>query len=188
MIARDQQAALGLIQTDVVGGVAGGLVHRPDAEVGLDLDPGDEVTVGFDGLGDARRHVLDLLGVGVERGLGDAALAGYLETTGEDTGAVRAGVTGSLVAGVHPELAAGAIADRRRLTPVVAVGVGAGEELHVLEPEVDLVHGPLELGQRAGLVHAGVDQDYARAGGDRPRVAVRNPRPRQRQAQAPETG
>ena len=48
VVAGDQQLALGLVQDDVRGGVAGGLVDLPGAEVGLDLDPGQQVAVGLD--------------------------------------------------------------------------------------------------------------------------------------------
>ncbi len=60
--------------------------------------------------------------------------------------------------------------------------------LHVLEAQVDLVHRPLQLGQRARLVHPAVDQHDAVAGGDRPGVAVGDAGPRQWQAQPPEAG
>ena len=51
--------------------------------------------------------------------------------------------------------------DRRGLAPVVGVRVGAGQQPHMLEPEVDLIQRALELGQRSGFVHAGVDQHHA---------------------------
>ena len=55
--------------------------------------------------------------------------------------------------------------------------MGAGEQPHVVEPQADLVHRPLELRHRARLVHAGVDQHDPGAGRDRPRVAVRHAGP-----------
>ena len=58
----------------------------------------------------------------------------------------------------------------------------------MLEAQIDLLQRPLELGQRARLVHAGVDQHDPGPGGDRPRVAVRHARPRQRQPQPPQPG
>ena len=42
------------------------------------------------------------------------------------------------VVGVHPQLAAGALDDRRRLAVVVGVRVRADEQAHVLEPQADL--------------------------------------------------
>src|SRR5690606_1179002 len=56
----------------------------------------------------------------------------------------------------------------------------------VLEPQADHPHRAFELLQRPGLVHARVDQDDPVAGSDRPCVAVRDARPGQRQAQAPQ--
>ena len=46
----------------------------------------------------------------------------------------------------------------------------------------------VQMHHRAGLVHARVDEDDAAAGGQRPGVAVRHARPRQRQAQPPDAG
>ena len=43
-----------------------------------------------------------------------------------------------LVVGVHPQLAARALDDRRRLPVVVGVGVRADEQAHVLDAQVDL--------------------------------------------------
>jgi hypothetical protein len=64
----------------------------------------------------------------------------------------------------------------------------AHDEADVLEPEVDLIERPLELGKRSRLVHPGVDEDDAVACRDRPRVAMGHARPRQRQAQTPQSG
>ena len=47
VVAGDHQLALGLVEDDVRGGVAGGLVDLPGAVVGLHLDPGDELAVGL---------------------------------------------------------------------------------------------------------------------------------------------
>ena len=62
----------------------------------------------------------------------------------------RRGCAHVLLVGVHPQLAAGALDDRRRLAVVVGVGVGADEQADVLEPQADLVQRALELGERAG--------------------------------------
>ena len=48
VVAGDHQLALGLVQDDVGGRVARRLVDLPGAEVGLDLDPGQQVAVGLD--------------------------------------------------------------------------------------------------------------------------------------------
>ena len=80
----------------------------------------------------------------------------------------------------------GALADRRRLAAVVDVRVRADDEPHVLEPQPGLVERALEVGHRAGLVHPGVDEHDPVARGERPGVAVRDARPRQREPQAPD--
>ena len=53
VVAGDHQLALGLVQDDVRGRVAGRLVDLPGAEVGLHLDPGQQVAVGLDDRVDA---------------------------------------------------------------------------------------------------------------------------------------
>jgi len=68
------------------------------------------------------------------------------------------------------------------------VGVRAREQPDVLEPQVHLIERALKLGERARLVHAGVDEDDSGPGRDRPRVAVGNSGPRQRQPQSPQSG
>ena len=45
VVAGDQQAPVGLEEAHVVGGVAGGLVGDPLAQVGVDPDPGEEVAL-----------------------------------------------------------------------------------------------------------------------------------------------
>ena len=54
--------------------------------------------------------------------------------------------------------------------------------------QVDLVQRPLEVRERARLVHARVDEHDPVAGRERPRVAVRHAGPRQRQPQPPDAG
>jgi hypothetical protein len=66
------------------------------------------------------------------------------------------------------------------------VRVRADDEPDVLEAQVGLVEGELELAQRPRLVKARVDEHDAVAGGDRIGVAVRNARPRQRKPKPPE--
>jgi hypothetical protein len=90
-----------------------------------------------------------------------------------------------LVPGVQPDLAAGALGDGDGLAAVVAMRVGDDDEPHVLEAQADLVERALEVGERARLVHAGIDEHHAVSGGQRPRVAVRDARPRERQPQPP---
>ena len=87
---------------------------------------------------------------------------------------------------MHPQLAAGALDDRRREPVVVGVGVRADQQPHVLEPAADLRERALQLLERALLVDAGVDQHDAVAGLQRPRVHVGNAGPRQRQPQPPD--
>jgi hypothetical protein len=93
-----------------------------------------------------------------------------------------------LVVGVHPQLAAGAVDDVARLPVVVGVRVRADDEPDVVEAQVHLAERALEVRERAGLVHAGVEQHDAVARGDRPGVAVRDAGPGQRQAQPPHAG
>jgi hypothetical protein len=68
------------------------------------------------------------------------------------------------------------------------MGVCADDQADVLEAEVAHGQGPLQLSERAGLVHAGVKQDHSAFARDRPRVAVRNARPRERQAKTEDAG
>ena len=71
---------------------------------------------------------------------------------------------------------------------MIGVGVGAREQPDVLEPQVDLIERALEPRERARLVHAGVDEDDPGPGRDRPRVAVGDSWPGQRQPQSPQSG
>ncbi len=188
MIAGDQQPALGLEQAHVRGGVAGRLDHRPGAEVGLDRHAVDERSVGLDHARDPGRESFGALGVRRQRGLGNAALAPHLQPARERGGGI-AGRRGPVcMVRMHPQLAAGALADRRRLSPVVGVRVGAHQQPDVLEPQVDLIERTLELRHRPRLVHPGVDEHDSRPGRDRPGIAVRHSRPWQRQPQPPEAG
>jgi steroid delta-isomerase-like uncharacterized protein len=66
------------------------------------------------------------------------------------------------------------------------VGVCAGYKSDLLQAQVDLVERALELMDRTVLMHPGVDQDDPRARGDRPRIAVRDSRPGQREPQPPQ--
>ena len=52
-----------------------------------------------------------------------------------------------LVVGMHPELAAGALHDRRRLPPVIGVGMGADQQPDMFKAQVDLIQRALQLGQ-----------------------------------------
>ena len=88
--------------------------------------------------------------------------------------------------GVHPQLAARPLDDRRRLAVVVGVRVRADEEPHVVQAQVDLVERALQVRERARLVHPRVHQHHAVAGGQRPGVAVGHAGPGQGQAQAPD--
>ena len=156
-------------------------MDAPDAEVGLDVEPGQQVAIGLQRPGGERAAA-------VRRVARHPALAGDLDAA-RVRGLGIVGVGGEvLMVGVRPHLAAGAVGDRVRLAAVVGVGVGDDHELHVLDPQPDLVERALEVGERAGLVRPGVDEHDAVAGRDRPRVAVRDARPRQREPQSPEPG
>ena len=165
------------------------LVDGPGAEVGLDLDPGDELAVGLYLPRHSRRHVLDTLDERLDRRLGHAALTGYLDPARE-RGAPLAAVLvpGRLGPPVHPKFTQGPIADRCRLAPMIGMGMRAHQQADLLETQSNLVHSPLELRHRVGLVHARVDEHDPVAGRYRPGIAVRNARPRQRQAQPPQPG
>ena len=124
----------------------------------------------------------------VRRVLRHAALACDLDAA-EVGGLGIVGVGGEvLVVGVRPHLAAGAVGDRVRLAAVVGVRVGDHHELDVVQLEPHLVERALEVAERARLVRAGVDEHDPGAGRDRPRVAVRDARPRQREPQPPQPG
>ena len=93
-----------------------------------------------------------------------------------------------LVVGVHPQLAARRVDDRPRQPVVVGVRVRAHQQPHVLQAQPGLAQRQLQLGERPRLVHAGVEQHDAVARRHRPRVAVRDAGPRERQAQPPDPG
>jgi hypothetical protein len=186
VVAGDQQPALGLVEADVTGRMARRLDHLPVAEIG-----GDGVSL--------VQLTVDLQGAGLAAALPAAALDRALDGIGWDAALVRdddaplerllgvvVGVVRVVV--VHPDLAAGSAGDRGRLAAVVDVGVRADDQPHVLDLQARLVERPLEMRHRAWLVHAGVDEHDAGAGGQRPRVAVRHAGPRQRQPQAPDAG
>ena len=158
MIPGDQDPVLGLEQAHVRGRVARCLVDVPRPEVALDDDARDQRTVGLDHRGDPRRDRLVSIGVTAQRLLGHAALPSDLQPPGQRGFGIRGAHHGVGVIGVHPELAAGELADRRRLAPVVGVRVRADQQAHELQPEPDLLHRPLELSERTRLVRAGVHQ------------------------------
>ncbi len=187
VIAGDHQLALGLVQDDVRGRVAGGLVDLPGAEVRLHLDPGKEVAVGLDDRVDAGVViVLAGLAVAFEPGDRDAALPRHLEPLLERRRRVVGEQAHVLPGRVHPELATGPLDDRRRQPVVVGVGVGADQQLHVLEAEAGLAEGEVELAHPALATDAGVEEDDAAVGLDRPDVAVGHARPGKSQPQPPD--
>ena len=55
-------------------------------------------------------------------------------------------------------------------------------------PKPACAEGEVEAAQAALAADAGVEEDDAAVGGDRPDVAVRDPGPGQRQAQSPDAG
>jgi hypothetical protein len=170
----------------VRGRVAGRLEHLPVAEVAGHGDTGDQLAVDPQRSGLAGSLVATLLDPPLQRLLGHPALARDLDPPQERLVGVGGGVVG--VVRVQPDLAAGAFGDRRRLTAVVHVRMRAHHEPDVLDPQAGLVERALEMGHRARLVHAGVDEHDAVARSQCPRVAVRDARPRQRQPQTPHAG
>ena len=86
------------------------------------------------------------------------------------------------------QLAPGRLHDRRPLTAVIGVGMGAGHQAGVLEAEVAHRQRPLELLHRVRLVHAGVEEHEAAVAADRPGVAVGYARPRQGKAESVDAG
>ena len=189
VIAGDHQPALGLVQDDVGGRVARGLVHLPGAEVGLHLHPRQEIAVGHpDRVDPGLLVAVPGLAVALQRRGRHAALAGDLEPLLQCRGGIVGEQPDVLPGGMHPQLAAGALGYRGRQPVVVGVGVGADEEADVLQPEAGLGEGEVELAQPVPAADPGVEEDDAAVGGDRPGVAVRHPRPGQRQAQAPDPG
>jgi hypothetical protein len=93
-----------------------------------------------------------------------------------------------LVVGMHPQLAARSVDDVGGLAVVVGVGVRTHDQPRVLEAQVDLCERALQMRERTGLVHAGVEQDDAVARGDRPGVAMRHAGEWQRQPEPPHAG
>ena len=155
VVAGDQQPALGLVQADVRGRVAGRLDHVPVAEVGLDRDAVDA--------GRGRRAAGPTWPSPCSRRCSAQRRSGSSGTplwraTSSAPRERRVGILGAgvqvLVARVHPELAAGALGDRARLAAVVDVRVRADEQADVLEPQADLLERALEVRHRARLVHA----------------------------------
>ena len=100
----------------------------------------------------------------------------------------RVGILGHaahvLVVGVHPQLAAGALDDRRGLSVVVGVGVRADHQAPCSSRRSHIASARSRLRERVGLVHAGVEQHEPVARRHRPGVAMGDARPGQRQAQA----
>ena len=188
VVAGDQQPPLGLVQADVRGRVARAS-RGPARSRGRSRSRRRAA-----GRGRARRSARcrSRRCAGAPRRRPAAAARGR-RTGGAISSRRSSASSGSVgrvghvpVVGVHPQLAARAVDDRGGLAVVVGVRVGADEQPHVLDLEVDLGERALEVGERAGLVHPGVEEDDAVAGGDRPGVAVRDAGPRQRQPQPPD--
>jgi hypothetical protein len=154
MVAREQQPAFGLVQDDVRGRVAGGLVHLPVAEVGLHLHARQQLSVGHHDLGDPELLAAARLLVRGERLGRHAGLARDLEAPLEGALRVLGRLGHVLVVRMHPELGPGALHDGRGLAVVVRVSVRADHEAHVLRSQAGLVERELELSHRAGLVEA----------------------------------
>jgi hypothetical protein len=82
---------------------------------------------------------------------------------------------------VDPEVAPGGVDDRPREPVVVGVRVRADDQPHVGELEPDLGERQFELALTVVGRHPGVEEHDPAVGGDGPSVAMRDPRPRQRQ-------
>ena len=164
VVAGDQQAPLGLEQAHVRGGVAGGLVGA--------LQSPRSVSIRHPRRGASRSGSIDrrdaapcgsaLGGVAAQRLLRHAALARDLQPPRERAprglrpcGACARGWGASTARSP-------ALHDRRRLAVVIGVGVGADHQAHVLKAQVAHRQRPLEVRQRARLVHAGVEQHEPR--------------------------
>ena len=187
VVAGDHQPALGLVQDDVRRRVAGRLVDLPGAEVGLHLDPRQQLAVGLDDRGDAVVVVFfAALAEAFQRRHRHAALPPHLDPLLERRFRVVGHQPHVPPGGMHPELAAGPLDDRRGEPVVVGVRVGADQQAHVLEPEAGLGEGDVEAAQAPLVADPGVEEDDAAVGGDRPDVAVRDAGPEQGQAQAPD--
>ena len=148
--------------------------------------PASSVAVGLD----RRRRCptrgrVALGGVAAQRLLGHAALARDLQAPREHRLGVLDHARHVLVAGVHPQLAAGALDDRGGLAAVVGVRVRADEQARC----------PRGAGRTSSSARSrcAIEPGWCMpvsnstkpsSAGDRPGVAVRHARPRQRQAQA----
>ena len=139
VVAGDQHAALGLPQADVRRRVAGRLA-RPPTPRGRSRPstPGSSVAVGLDD----RRAIPDdwplrACGPAAQRLLGHAAERATSRRRSSAASGSSTRRRHVLVVGVHPQLAAGALDDRRRLAVVVGVRVRADEQAHVLDLQPD---------------------------------------------------
>ena len=127
--------------------------------------------------------------VAAQRLLRHTALARYLQAPFEQLrrGPATMRSSSSWLGCIHSSQPACSQIDGR-LPAVVGVGVRAGHQADVLEAQVAHRERALELLERVRLVHAGVEQDEAAVAADRPRVAVRHARPRQRKSQSVDAG
>ena len=189
VVAGDHQPALGLVEDDVRGGVAGGLVDLPGAEVGLDLDPRDAAR------GRARRARRSRVSsslraslVALQGGHRHAALAGDLDPPlqrrlRDRRRSSRTCSQRGCIQSSHPA----ALDDRRRRARSGRRGRGCRRPAaRRRAAEARLGERQVELAQPAAAAHPGVEEDDSAVGGDRPGVAVRDPGPGQRQAQPPD--
>ena len=188
VVAGDQQPALGLVEDDVRGRVAGRLVDLPGAEVGLDLDPGQQVAVGLDDRVDPGLVVAAArLAVALQRRRRDAALAGDLDPLLER----RGGVVGHQAARApRPGASRARSRPPRRSAPPARSGrCGSGCRRAGARPRPRSRPGRARgrsWRMPALAADPGVEEDDAAVGGDRPDVAVRDAGPGQRQAQPPD--
>ena len=183
VVAGDQQPPLGLVQADVRRRVAGRLDDvstRPTSDSTTTPSTRSRSARSVAGLAGALPAAK--LGPAAQRLLGHAALERDLDP------AVEVGVRVQRPRRVHPDLAARAFGEQRRLAAVIRVRVRDDDQPDVLDPVPDLVERALEMGHRARLVHAGVDEHESVAGAQRPRIDVRHAGEVDRHPQPPDAG
>ena len=117
------------MQADVRGRVAGGLEHVPGPGVGLDRHARDQVAVAVQRARLAGPATAAALRPALERIRGDAALERDLDRAVD----VRRVLGVQLPARVHPDLAAHALGQRRRLPAVIDVRVRDHDQPDVLD-------------------------------------------------------
>ena len=120
--------------------------------------------------------------------LGDAAGPGHLDAALQERLGVLQLREQVPAIRVHPDLGARAGLDRGGLPAVVGVRVRADHEPDVVHAQPALAQSQLQVLPGVRVVHARVDEQHPAVRRDRPCVAVRHARPRQRQPKPPHAG